>query len=198
MERPSDNRCTSLINHDNLSALEERLRLVKENDWYNPIRAAEICLVPNIVVLKDFKVPDFVKYTGLECPNTHLRLHYNKMAKVIHNDKMLIYFFQNSLTRSVLSWHMKLDNTRIKKWKDLTDAFLKQYKFNLETTFDRTNLIAMEKGNQESMRVYAQRWQYKATHVQPLLIETEMMMLFTNTFQSPYYEHLMGSLAQYF
>jgi hypothetical protein len=27
---------------------------------------------------------------------------------------------------------MRLDNMRIKKWADLADAFLKQYKFNLE------------------------------------------------------------------
>jgi hypothetical protein len=33
----------------------------------------------------------------------------------------------------------------IKKWKDLADAFLKQYKFNLETTPNRTSLMVMEK-----------------------------------------------------
>jgi hypothetical protein len=36
------------------------------------------------------------------------------------------------------------------------------------------------------------------THVQPSLIEIEMIMLFANTFQSFYYEHLMGSSAQNF
>jgi hypothetical protein len=61
------------------------------------MRAAEVCLVPNIVVPKDFRIPDFIKYTGLECPNTHLQSYYNKMAKVIRDDKLLIYFFQNSL-----------------------------------------------------------------------------------------------------
>jgi hypothetical protein len=77
----------------------------------------------------------------------HLWLDYNKMAEMIHNDKILIYFFQDSLTRSALSWYMRLDNIKIKTWKDLVDAFLKQYKFNLETTPDRTILMAMEKEN---------------------------------------------------
>jgi len=47
----------------------------------------------------------------------------------------------------------------------------------------------MEKGNQESMWAYAQRWRDKATHVQPSLIKTKMVMLFANTFKSSYYGH---------
>jgi len=48
------------------------------------------------------------------------------------------------------------------------------------------------------MLAYAQRWRDKATYLQPPLIDTEMVMLFANTFQSPYYEHLIGSSAQHF
>jgi hypothetical protein len=29
-----------------------------------------------------------------------------------------------------------LDNTKVKKWSDLADAFLKQYKFNIDSTTD--------------------------------------------------------------
>jgi len=159
---------------------------------------AEVCLVPNLVVPKEFRVPDFIKYTRLECPYTHLRSYYNKMAEMIYNDKMLIYFFQDSLTRSALSWYMSLDNTKIKTWKDLVDAFLKHYKFNLETAPDRTILMAMKKENRESMRAYAQIWRDKATYVQPPLMDTKMVMLFANTIQSPYYEHLIGISTQHF
>jgi hypothetical protein len=70
---PSDNRSTGFMNHDKLSALEEMLRAVEGNDWFDPIRAAEVYLVPNIMVSKDFRVPKFVKYTSLECLSTHLR-----------------------------------------------------------------------------------------------------------------------------
>jgi len=131
-----DNRSTSLIDQDKLFALEERLRAVEGNDWFDPIRAAEVCLVPNIVVPKDFRIPDFIKYTGLECPNTHLRSYCNKMAEVIRDDKLLIYFFQDSLTESALSWYMRLDSVRIRSWRDLVEAFLKQYKFNMEIAPD--------------------------------------------------------------
>ena len=145
-EDPQDARFSNHVGYDKWSALEERIRAVEGNDLSDPFRAAEACLVPNIVIPRKFRVPEFIKYTGTECPKTHLRSYYNKMAEVIHDDKLLIYFFQDSLTGSALSWYMRLDNISIRKWTDLADAFLKQYKFNMEIALDRTSLITMEKG----------------------------------------------------
>ena len=133
---PSESRSSSFISQDKISTLEERLRAIEGNDWFDPTRAAEVCLVPNIVVPKDFMVPEFTKYTCLECPNTQLRSYCNKMAEVIHDDKMLIYFFQDSLSGSTLSWYMRLETVKINKWKDLVEVFLKQCKFNLELAPD--------------------------------------------------------------
>ena len=192
-----NNRSTSLMNHDKLSALEERLRAVEGNDWFDPMRATEVCLVPNIVVPKNFRIPNFIKHTGLECPNTHLRSCCNKMAEVIRDDKLLIYFFQDSLVGSALGWYMRLDSVKIRSWKDLVEAFLKQYKFNLEIALDQTSLMTMEKRSKESIRAYAQRWRDEATHVQPPLIEIEMVTLVANTFKAPYYEHIMGSSSKH-
>ncbi|KAL3573213.1 hypothetical protein D5086_027117 [Populus alba] len=48
-----------------------------------------------------------------------------------------------------------LDSVRIRSWRDLLEVFLKQYKFNLEITLDRTSLMSMEKRRQESVRAYA-------------------------------------------
>jgi hypothetical protein len=69
------------------------LRVVKGSDFYDLIRATKICLVSNVVVPKKFRVPKFVNYMGLKCPNTHLRSYYNKTVKVIHDEKLLIHFF---------------------------------------------------------------------------------------------------------
>ena len=133
------------------------MRVAEGNNLTNLVLVAEVCLVPNIMVPKEFRVLDFVKYTRLECLNIHLLSYYNKMTEKIYNDKMLIYFFQNSLTRFALSWFMRLDNTWIKKWKNLIGTFLKQYKFNLKIALDRTSLMAIEKGNQEFVRAYMQK-----------------------------------------
>ena len=153
---------------------------MKGNDLSDPVRVVEVCLVPNIVIPQKFRVLEFVKYTRIKCPKTHPRTYYNKMEEAIHDDKLLIYFFQYSLTGLTLSWYMRLDNIRIRKWTDLVDGFLKQYKFNLEITPDRTSLITMEKGSQESVRAYAQRWWDQAINVQPPLIEIEMVTLFAS------------------
>jgi hypothetical protein len=48
---------------------------------------------------------------------------------------------------------MRLDSIKIKPWKDQVFAFWKQYKFNMEIAPDRTSLMAMEKENQEFVRV---------------------------------------------
>jgi hypothetical protein len=46
------------MDQNKLFALEERLRAVEGNDWFDPMRVAEVCLVPNIVVPKDFRILD--------------------------------------------------------------------------------------------------------------------------------------------
>jgi hypothetical protein len=53
---PFESRSSSIISQDKIFVLEERLRAVEGNDWFDPMRAAEVCLVPNIVVPKDFMV----------------------------------------------------------------------------------------------------------------------------------------------
>jgi hypothetical protein len=79
------------------------LRAVKEFDVDDQVRVAEICLVLDVVVSKNFRELEFIKYVGLECPNTHLRSYYNKMEEVIHDEKLHIHFFQDNLVGSMLS-----------------------------------------------------------------------------------------------
>jgi len=126
-----------------LVALEQRLRAVEGNHWYDLVKAAEMCVVPKVVIPKKFRVPEFVKYTGTQCPVTHLKAYCNKMTEVVYNEKLLIHFFQDSLSDVAFTWYMRLDNTKIKKWKDLVDAFIRQYKFNMDVGPDRSSLQAM-------------------------------------------------------
>jgi hypothetical protein len=84
------------------------------------------------------------------------------MAEVVDDEKLLIHFFQDSLSGVALTWYMRLDNTKVKKWKNLVDAFMRQYKFNIDVGPDRLSLQAMEKDNKESIREYTQRWREAA------------------------------------
>jgi len=44
------------------------------------------------------------------------------MAKVVHDEKLSIHFFQDNSSDAALTWHIRLDNTKVKWWKDLVDA----------------------------------------------------------------------------
>jgi hypothetical protein len=79
-----------------------------------------------------FRVPEFVKYIGTQCLVTHLKAYYNKMYEVVYDEKLLIHFFQDNLSDATFIWYMWLDNTKVKKWKDLVNAFIRQYKFNMD------------------------------------------------------------------
>jgi hypothetical protein len=191
----------NMIKKDKLNkfiALEQRMRAFEGIHLYDPIKAAEMCLVPNVVIPKNFRVPEFVKYTGTQCPITHLKAYCNKMAEVVDDEKLLIHFFQDSLSDVFLTWYMRLDNTKVKKWKDLVDAFMRQYKFNIDVGPDRLSLQAMEKDNKESIREYARRWSELAAQVDPPMLEKEMINLFSDTFKAPYFEYLVRSSAQHF
>ena len=157
-----------------------------------------LCLVPNVVIPKKFRVLEFIKYIRTQYPIIHLKACCNKMVKVVHNEKLLIHFFQDSLSDDALNWYMRLDNTKVKGWKDLVDAFVRQYKLNMDVAPDRSSLQAMEKDDKECMREHAQRWRERATQVNPPLLEKEMISLFCNTFKAPYFEYLVGSFAQRF
>jgi hypothetical protein len=93
---------------------------------------------------------------------------------------------------------MQLDNTKVKKWKDLVNAFMRQYKFNIDVGPDQLNLQVMEKNNKESVREYARRWSEVVAQVNPPMLEKEMISLFSNTFKALYFEYFIRSSAQYF
>jgi len=71
---------------------------------------------------------------------THLKSYNNKMEEVVHDKKLLMHLFQDSLSGATLSWYLRLDNTKIRKWKDLVDAFMKQYKYNMDIAPNRASL----------------------------------------------------------
>jgi hypothetical protein len=50
---------------------------------------------------------------------------------------------------------MQLGNTKIKRWKYLVNAFVKQYKFNIDIASNKMSLQDMEMGDRESIWEYA-------------------------------------------
>jgi len=175
---------------DKLEVLEKRLRAIEGGSSHEFRDAAGLCLVPDVVIPPKFKVPSFEKYKGTTCPKTHLTMYCRKMAAHAHNEKLLIHCFQDSLGGVALKWYMHLEPTRITSWKDLVDAFLKQYKYNMDMARDRMKLQNMVKKSSETFKEYAQRWRELAAQVEPPLYEKEMITMFIKTLQSSFYEHV--------
>ncbi|CAN1132462.1 hypothetical protein LINPERHAP2_LOCUS7036, partial [Linum perenne] len=178
--------------------LEERLKVVEGTDSYSAVSASQLCLVPELVLPYKFKMPDFEKYGGTTCPKGHLAMYCNKMAGYVHDEKLMIHCFQNSLSGTALRWYMNLESTRIRKWQDLAEAFMKHYKHNQDLAPDREDLRNMEKKENESFREYAHRWRDRATEVHPPLSEREMISIFFETLRAPFYNNMLGSIASNF
>jgi hypothetical protein len=73
---------------------------------------------------------------------------------------------------------MWLDNTKVKRWKDLVDAFIRQYKFNMNMTLDRSSLQATGKGTKESIREYTQIWREVVAQVNLFLLKRDGQFIF--------------------
>ncbi|XP_050875022.1 uncharacterized protein LOC127078624 [Lathyrus oleraceus] len=90
-----------------VKAIEEKLKAMGSTDIFG-LDAAEMCLVPRVIIPAKFKVSDFEKYKGNSDPRTHIRAYCRKMAAYSSDDKLLMHFFQDSLSGASLDWWREL------------------------------------------------------------------------------------------
>ncbi|KAA3467005.1 RNA-directed DNA polymerase (Reverse transcriptase), Ribonuclease H-like protein [Gossypium australe] len=183
---------------DRYKWLEEKLREMETADHRYGVNAKDLSLVSDLVLPPKFKIPDFEKYNGTSCPEAHNTMFYRWMAGHVNNDQLLIHCFQDSLVGSAARWYNQLSRTQIKTWKDLAQAFMKQYGHVADLAPDRIMLQNMEKMPNESFRQYVQRWREVAMQVQLPLLEKETTMLFINTLKAPFITHMIGSTTKRF
>ncbi|XP_050895674.1 uncharacterized protein LOC127102336 [Lathyrus oleraceus] len=137
-----------------VETIEKRLR-VMESDQVFGVAAREICLVSRLVIPTKFKTPNLDQYEGATCPKSHHIMYYRKMAAHVDNDKLMIHYFQDSLKGASSKWYLTLDQTRICCFRYLSDAFIKQYKYNMDLAPDRRKLLSMSQKDYESFKEYA-------------------------------------------
>ena len=94
--------------------LEERMRAMERINIPESLDATKLSLVSGLVIPHKFKTPTFDKYDGTKCPTIHLTMYCRKMSAYTDNDKLLIYFFQDSLIGVAAQWYLKLDRTYIR------------------------------------------------------------------------------------
>lgn len=126
--------------------VEKKVRAIKEKleamEGSNVIGldATEMCLVPSVRIPAKFKVLNFEKYEGASNPRTHIRSYYRKMDAYPYDERLLMHFFQDSLSGALLDHYMQFEGTHIFSWRDMSEGFLKHYQYNTDMTPNRTQL----------------------------------------------------------
>jgi hypothetical protein len=177
---------------DQVLELRKEFKMLRGKDLFGK-SAAELCLVPNVKILVKFKVPDLEKYKGNTCPLSHLVMYARKMSTQTNNDQLLIHYFQDSLTRAALRWYMGLDSASIHTFNNLGEAFVKQYKYNMDMAPNRDQLRSMSQKDKEIFKEYVQRWRELVAQITPPLEEKEMTKIFLKTLSSFYYERMIAN-----
>lgn len=114
-------------------------------------------------------VPDLVKYKGFGCPKAHIQRYMLRMAHYAENVPLMIQTFLDSLTGPALLWYIKIRANQMETWEELSEAFIQQYKFNLNFPVTQDDLSRTKKKKNESFKEYALRWHGLATQVFPAL-----------------------------
>ena len=171
--------------------LDKKLKEIESVNDLKSVDPRELCLVPDLVMPPQFKMPKIEKYDGTKCPENHLTTYCNKMAGHARNEDLLIHVFYDSLTGAAVQWYTKLKKDQIRTWRDLARAFLERYKYLLEITPDRMSLQYMKKRPDEDYREYAVKWKNVASMVRPSLTSREENSMFVDTLPSPYYDMLI-------
>ncbi|GAU51875.1 hypothetical protein TSUD_416600 [Trifolium subterraneum] len=177
--------------------MQKEMRALRGKDLFGQ-DAHELCLVPDVVVPHKFKVPNFEKYKGSTCPKAHLIMYARKMSTQTSNDKLLIHYFQDSLTGAALRWYMDLDRANVSSFNDLASAFIRQYNYNSYLAPDRDELRALAQKERESFKEYAQRWRELAAQIRPPVEEKELCKLFLHTLSPFFYEKMVGIVSRSF
>lgn len=160
--------------------------------------AYDLCLVPNVQIPHKFKIPDFEKYKGNSCPEEHLKMYVRRMYAYARDNQVLICYFQESLAGPASKWYTNLEKTRIQTFRDLCEAFVEQYNYNMDMAPDRSDLQTMTQESKETFKEYAQRWRDTAAQVSPRVEEKEMTKLFLKTLNQFYYKKMVGSTPKNF
>ncbi|XP_050915184.1 uncharacterized protein LOC127130159 [Lathyrus oleraceus] len=104
--------------------LKESLGVVEGFNIFG-INVVEMCLVLDVVIPPKFKTSEFEKYKGVSFPRNHLRMSVRKMAAYAENEKLIMHYFQDRLSKASLDLYMHLERIHVKSWEDLANTFIK-------------------------------------------------------------------------
>ncbi|XP_028230794.1 uncharacterized protein LOC114411255 [Glycine soja] len=93
---------SAIFEKEKIKHIEERLHAIEGGGSYGFVNMSELCLVPNVTIPLEFKVPNFDKYKRIACPKNHLRMYCRRMWAYAMDEKLLMHFFQESLAGAAI------------------------------------------------------------------------------------------------
>ncbi|GKV46606.1 hypothetical protein SLEP1_g53580 [Rubroshorea leprosula] len=115
-------------------------------------------------------------------------MYARKMAPYANDERVLIHYFQDSLSGLASIWFSILDKKKIHTFKDVSQAFMKQYEYNISLAPTRDSLQRVTKKGNETFKEFAQQWRSEAAKFIPPLTDSEICSLFikstTGTFRA--------------
>ncbi|KAE8659357.1 hypothetical protein F3Y22_tig00116962pilonHSYRG00155 [Hibiscus syriacus] len=85
-------------------------------------------------------------------------------------------------------WYNQLTQEQIKRWVDLANAFLGQYRYVKGLTPTRMDLRGLRIKANEGFKKYSLRWRGVEEQVQPPMLEKEILHMFRDSFLAPFFE----------
>ena len=70
----------------------------------------------------------------------HLLSYVRKIQPHTADKDLWVHFFQDNLSGTQPDWFYQLERANVHNWEDLSAAFYKQYKYNVDLTPARTQL----------------------------------------------------------
>ena len=74
---------------EQLEYILNKLTILEGNQ--GAIDSAEFCIVTDLEIPKDFKIPDFTKYDGTGDPKVHVYVYTSRMGAHLKNDKLMMH-----------------------------------------------------------------------------------------------------------
>ncbi|KAL8136230.1 hypothetical protein AgCh_010723 [Apium graveolens] len=126
--------------------------------------------IMNAHILRKFKMPTIKAYDGTGDPVNHVRTFSNALLLQLVNDAIKCRAFLQTLSGMAQRWYIHLPPNSIGSFKDLSQAFIKQFISGRAYEKSLAFLMGLVQGAKKSLRDYLNRFMKKALKV-PILDE---------------------------
>ncbi|GKV20628.1 hypothetical protein SLEP1_g30726 [Rubroshorea leprosula] len=89
-------------------------------------------------------------------------MYARKMAPYANDERVLVHYFQDSLSGPASVWFLTLDKKNICSFKDVSQAFMRQYEYNINFAPTRDSLQRITKKSNETFKEFSQWWRSEA------------------------------------